>query len=164
MNHDSGTYAASKIVDRQAIVYICTNDDNIVNSPAFLQPAMTSEILYETFDLTSSTTILGLLYGIAFTLYCLCSRLLCLQLSVPDKRKQARFNLVYISLVLICGTTYLALVTRFMQLAYINHANDPEGPRGFKVSYNSTTEIFGVGIGIFDLAVETLTMAIQVGY
>lgn len=125
---------------------------------------MTTELLYEAFDLLSSTTILGVLYGIAFTLYCHCARLLCLQLSNPGRRKQARFSLAYISLILICGTAYLALVARFMQLAYIDHANDPGGPRGFKVSYNSTTEIYGAAIGIFDLAVEVLTMAIQVSY
>lgn len=118
--------------------------------------------LIEALDLISNTTVLGVLHGIAFTLYCLCARPLYLQTREPDKRGQARFTLTYISLLLLCAMIYLILTVRMNQLAYINHADFPGGPFEYEKTYNSTTESYEIAIGLFDMIVEALTMAIQV--
>lgn len=125
-----------------------------------------SRISWEAFDLISNTTILGVFYGIAFTLYCLCVRSLYLQLQDPDLRRQTRFTICYISLLFFCSTTYLALCARMGQLAYVNHASDfPGGPLEYehnRPSLESTANI--TTTSILGLIVEILTIAMQVSY
>ncbi len=118
--------------------------------------------LDEALDLIGCTTILGVSYGIAFTLYCLCAQSLYSQLRKPDQRRQARFNLGYISLLWFCATGVLAANARLIQLAYINHANSPGGPLGFEAEISSTTSPLSIIICSFDLTIEVLTVAIQV--
>lgn len=59
--------------------------------------------LFEALDLISSTTILGVFYGIVFSLYVLCGWSLYLKLQNPDKRRQAKFSLGYISVLFFCA-------------------------------------------------------------
>jgi hypothetical protein len=119
--------------------------------------------LLEAFDIIGCTTILGALYGIAFMLYCLCARSLYLQLQEPDKRRQARFTIGYISLQLFCATAYTALNARGIQLAYIDHADFPGGPLIYEASNQPTLRPYMIAASILDLTLQTLTMAIQVG-
>src|SRR5689334_20733194 len=95
-------------------------------------------ILTETFDLIGSTTILGVFYGIAFTLYCLCARSLYLQLQEPNKQRQTRFTLGWMTLLLFCATIYLALNAGIGQLAYIRHADFPGGPVSYEASLTNS--------------------------
>ncbi|KXN84542.1 hypothetical protein AN958_12353 [Leucoagaricus sp. SymC.cos] len=73
------------------------------------------------------TTINGTLYGIAFTLFCLCALSLYLQLRDPEHRRQTIFTLVHMSFIMAIGLINLAVDARGMQESFINHADDPEG-------------------------------------
>ncbi len=118
--------------------------------------------IWEALDLIGSTTILGVSYGIALTLYFLCARSLYLQLQVPDKRRQARFTLAYISILLFCATCILAMNTRIDQLAYTNHADFLGGPLEYEALYNPTNNFIYIADAILDLIVETSLMGIKV--
>ncbi len=73
-------------------------------------PAAQSRLfLYEALDLIGCTAILGVSYGIAFTLYCLCSHSLYSQLHKPDRQQLATLTLCYISLLFFCATGFIAL-------------------------------------------------------
>jgi hypothetical protein len=120
--------------------------------------------LSKVLNLISGTTIIGVLYGITFTLYCLCAWSLYLQLKKPDNRRRARFSLGYISFLFFCATGAIGSSGRIIQLTYINHANFPGGPLGYEATYNSTTiSCFTIG-GTLEVIIEVLTMAIQVGH
>ncbi len=120
--------------------------------------------LLEKLDLLSNTTILGTLYGIVVTLYCLCSLSLYRQIREPDLQRQAKFTLGYISLILFLVTAYLGLNARTMSVVYIDHANFPGGALQYEVSLDSLAKKYGIAGGIIDFSVEVLTMIIQVGY
>lgn len=128
-------------------------------------PVTSQSLLFflETLDLIGSTTFLGALYGIIFAVYCLCAQSLYLQLREPDKRRQARFTLGYISLQFVCVTAYVALNARAMQLVYVEHADFPGGPWIYENSNDPTLTPYKIAASIIDLALQTLTMGIQVG-
>ncbi|KAF9445262.1 hypothetical protein P691DRAFT_651710, partial [Macrolepiota fuliginosa MF-IS2] len=75
----------------------------------------------EDVDLISLTTINGVLYGIALSLFILFARSLYSQLKDPDFRRQSIFMFSYTCVVMICGIVYLALMTQTTQLTYIDH-------------------------------------------
>ncbi len=119
-------------------------------------------LLLEAFDLISCTTVPGVVYGVTFMLFCLCARLLYLELQVPARRKEARFNLFnlgFISVQLCFATIYVALNARTIQLAYIDHADFPGGPVAYELLANVP---YVVAAGIFNLPLQTLKIAIQV--
>ncbi len=121
--------------------------------------------LLESFDLFSSTTILGALYGIALALYCSCARSLYLRLQEANKQRQTLFALAYISLVLLLTTVNLALIAQIIQLDYVNHPNFPGGPFVYETSMNnSTLRPYATANGILDLAVKVMMLAIQVSH
>jgi hypothetical protein len=92
-----------------------------------------SRLLYaETVDLVSLTTIGAVLYGIVFTLYCLCTWASYFQLREPDRHRQAISSLVYTSLVMLCGLGVLATDTYYIQTSFINHASYPGGPQAYE--------------------------------
>lgn len=119
---------------------------------------------FEAFDLNSSTTVVGFLYGIIFTLYFLCTWSLYLELQRLDKRRQAKFSLGYISLLFVCATVLLAVNARMIQVAYLDHPDFPGGPLYYEFSSNPTTNSYQAIGGILSLIIEVLTMAIQVGH
>ncbi len=129
-----------------------------------MSAAQSTIFLFEALDVLGCTTVLGVFYGIALTLYCLCAQSLYSQLHKPDQQRQAQFNLGYVSLLLFCATGILALNTRMIQLAYINHADFPGGPFAFEGDRNSTTSSLILPSNILDLTIEILTMAIQVSH
>lgn len=120
--------------------------------------------LWEALDLIGCTTILGVSYGIAFTLYCLCAQSLYLQPREPDQRRQARFTLGYSSLLLFFATGTLVSNGRMTQLGYVNHRADfPGGPLAFEANKQSPTTISLMLAGsILELVTDMLTMAVQV--
>ncbi len=123
---------------------------------------MDTEItLSEALDLISSTTVTAGLYGLIFTLYCLCLCSLYPQLREPDHRGQVIFTMVYTSIIIFCLTIFLALNARIIQLAYINHKDYPGGPMGYESSVLFTQPIFLLSSSL-SLIVEILTTAIQV--
>lgn len=121
--------------------------------------------LDEALDLIGCTTILGVSYGIAFSLYCPCAWSLYLKIRQPDKRYQAGSTLGYITLLFFCATAYLSMNVRVIQLAYINHADFPGGPLRYEGSFDSATIPYDGAAEILDFVIEVLIMAIQVsGY
>lgn len=120
--------------------------------------------LFETFDIITCTVAIGVLYGIAFTLYCLSAWPLYCQLQEPDKRRRARFTLGCISLLLLCATGILALNSRIIQLAYIDYADFLGGPPVFELSHNSAINPYDGANTVLDFIVEAVTMAIQVSH
>lgn len=120
--------------------------------------------LFEAFDIISCTTTIGVLYGIAFTLYCLCSVPLYSNLQKPNMRRRARFSFFYISFLTVGITGILLTNGRVIQIAYINYADFPGGPLQYEASSNSFTNSIGVIGSILDSIVEALTAAIQVGH
>ncbi len=136
---------------------------SIANTLPFQRSQMSSELLlYEALDLIGSTIILGVSYGVAFTLYCLCAQSLYSQLHKPDQRRQTQFTFGYISFLLFCATSILALSGRIIQLAYINHGNSPGGPFAFEGERNSITTSLSLAGNVLELTIEVLTMTIQV--
>lgn len=140
---------------------------NIVSCSPFRQPTMAAEstlFLSEALVLISSTAILGILYGVIFILYVLCAWSLCLELQKPDKQRQARFSLGYVSFLFFCATGFLIVNTRSGQLVFINHADFPGGPLAYVILYNSTMDPYWTINGVLELIIEVFTMMIQVGH
>lgn len=117
---------------------------------------------FEVFNLISSTTILGVLYGATFVLYCLCAWSLYLKFQKSDKQRYAKFSFGYISFLFFCLTGLLALNSRMVQVVYINNADFPGGPLEYQRSYNSITKSYLTAGSTLNFIVEVLTMAIQV--
>lgn len=120
--------------------------------------------LFEAFDLIGNTTIVGVLYGITFVLYCLCARPLYLKLQRrPEEGGRAWFSLGYISLLFLYTTILLAVNARVIQLAYIDHPDFPGGPLGYEgLASNPGISSYSAVANILDLIVKVSTMAIQV--
>ncbi|KAF9445027.1 hypothetical protein P691DRAFT_785804 [Macrolepiota fuliginosa MF-IS2] len=118
-------------------------------------------LLSEAIDLVSFTTINGLLYGIALSLYALSARSLYLQLKDPDRRRQATFMFIYSSAVMAFGLVYFALATRVAIIAYLFHNNFVGNP-----ILEQITQLFndppGIARDVFNLLVDTMTLAIQI--
>lgn len=121
-----------------------------------------SEIVFESVQLIGRTTILGVFYGIAFSLYCLCARLLYLQLQEPDQRRRARLSLGYISVLMFCTLGSLAVNTGMMQLVYVKHRDFPGGPLGFQAQLNAVTTGYALTASVFDFIVLVSILATQV--
>lgn len=91
------------------------------------------------------TILCGFGYGVAFTLYCICSRVLYAQLWQPQTRQRAAFMLTYISVVVLCGGLYFASASRVVQLAYADFRNYPDGPFAYTVLiFSSPDDVLGV--------------------
>ncbi|KAF9444352.1 hypothetical protein P691DRAFT_778320 [Macrolepiota fuliginosa MF-IS2] len=124
-------------------------------------PGRAQLLLFESLDLIASTTIGGLLWGIAFTLYIFCVLSLYPQLKKPHQRRQAQLTLVYSSVVMICGIMFLATTTWITQQAYIYHNDFSAGPIEYETLYLRVQPIGILGI-IFSVALDFLTLAIQI--
>ncbi len=135
----------------------------------FQQHKMSAEsqdklFLYEACDLIGSTTVIGVSYGIPFSLYSLCARPLYLQLREQEKQRRAGFTIGCISLLLFCETGNLAMNSRLIQVSYINHADFPGGVRAYEFSHSSAAISFYTTFGILELIVEVTAMSIQVSF
>ncbi|KAF9447027.1 hypothetical protein P691DRAFT_823347 [Macrolepiota fuliginosa MF-IS2] len=118
-------------------------------------------LLWESLDLISSTTINGVLYGIALSLYVLASRALYPQLKISGQQKHAVFMFVYTSLVMTCGVILLVLSMRRVQLAYIDHNTFPGEPFEYLKAYSYSQPV-GIGEAVFNLVNDVLTLGIQI--
>lgn len=103
-----------------------------------------TDILNDAVNLVS-TIICGFGYGIAFTLYCICARVLYSQLWLPGKQRRARFMLAYITIVTFCGGLYLASASRVAQLGYVDFRNYPGGPYAYTLFiFSAPDSVLGV--------------------
>ena len=121
-----------------------------------------SAFLAQVLDLVTSIAVMGVLYGIAFSLYCFCAWSFLLQLRRPDKRSRAGFLLGYISILLACLTGFIGLNARMIQPAFVTKANFPGGPMTYEKSFNTTVNAYITAAGVLTLIIEVSTMAIQV--
>lgn len=117
--------------------------------------------LIEAFGLISCTTIFGVFYGTAFSLYCLCAQPLYLKLHNPENRWQAMFSLGYTSFLFFCATGFFLLNVWVIPLVYINHGG-VGGPFGYGKSFNSVLNPYQAAGGILDFIIKVSTVAIQV--
>lgn len=126
----------------------------------------TDKLLIESFDLIGSTTICGISYGIALTLYFVCVRSLHLRLrkrNVYGWRK-ASLWLGFISLAMLCATIYLVMDSRTIQMAYIkNRDQAPGGPLNYERVVLAAQNISILAPLAF-IVVAFLTMSVQVSF
>ncbi|KAF9442904.1 hypothetical protein P691DRAFT_809760 [Macrolepiota fuliginosa MF-IS2] len=125
-------------------------------------PGCTQLLLFKSLDLVASTTIGGLLWGIALSLYTLCTLSLLPQIQGLNHhdQQQAIFTLVYSSVVMICGILFLAATTWVTQQAYVYHNDFPGGPIEYKTLYLHAQPVGVIGI-VFSVTLDLLTIAIQ---
>jgi hypothetical protein len=120
-----------------------------------------SDILGDAINLIA-VILCGFGYGIVFTLYCACARVLYFQYQKTDRRKQALFMLVYITILTIFGGLYFASNARVTQLAYVNFRNYPLGPNDYTLlMYSSPINLLGV---VTYAMIGWMTDAILVGF
>ncbi|KAJ6490171.1 hypothetical protein DFH09DRAFT_1208884 [Mycena vulgaris] len=95
-------------------------------------------------NLVSSTTIAAVAYGVMFTLWSICVYFLLQQIRTSSReRVRSVVFLVYISLLFVLGTIYLATTTLATQLSYVQNHNFPGGP----AAYNNFV-LFSEPVGI----------------
>jgi hypothetical protein len=111
-------------------------------------------------ELVTTTTVAGTLYGIAFTLFCLYIHSLTPQLRDGDRKRQAKFMLVYSTVIMFCGLVNLVTNTWITQDGYIKHADNFGGPF-YYISSNFRTPVIIVSFTC-QMAIDVLTSAIQV--
>ncbi|KAF9443087.1 hypothetical protein P691DRAFT_680251 [Macrolepiota fuliginosa MF-IS2] len=119
--------------------------------------------LFESLNLVASTTIGGLLWGIALSLYTLCTLSLLPQIRAKNHqdRRQAVFTFVHTSLVMTCGILFLTATTWITQQAYIYHNDFAGRPIEYEILYLHALPVGIVSI-VFSVALDFLTIAIQI--
>ncbi|EKM75188.1 hypothetical protein AGABI1DRAFT_132439 [Agaricus bisporus var. burnettii JB137-S8] len=124
-------------------------------------PLQGSLLLSTQFELVSSTTAAGTLYGIAFSLYCLYLHASLPQLRGLDRRRRTQFMITYSTIIMLCGLYYLVSNAWVVQDAYIKHANFPGGPVLYVSSTFLTQPVIAVGLVCVSV-VDISTAAIQI--
>jgi hypothetical protein len=72
-------------------------------------------------ELVSLTSLRGVLFGIAFTLYCLCTQIWYKNfLNKPDRRKRTLFVFGYSTLIMIAALISFATDTHLVVLAFLD--------------------------------------------
>ncbi|KAF5344957.1 hypothetical protein D9756_011504 [Leucocoprinus leucothites] len=89
---------------------------------------MDSEIIhhFEAIDFVSTTTIQAIFYGIGFTLYCMCQRMLYRDFRKGHRPRHTMVLFFHSLLVLVVASTILVILTQTTLLAYLDH-NDSVG-------------------------------------
>lgn len=126
----------------------------------------TDQLVFESFDLIGSTTICGISYGIALTLYFICARSMCLRLRRRDEHRwrNTLLWLGFISLAMLCATIYLVMDSRTIQMAYINNRDQaPGGPINYERVILAAQNIHILAPLTF-IIVALLTMFVQVSF
>jgi amino acid transporter len=118
-------------------------------------------LLANQLELVSTTTVAGTFYGIAFTLFCLYVHSLAPRLRDEDRKRQAKFMLVYSAVIMLCGLYNLVSNAWVTQNAYIKHADYLGGPILYIESTFRSDRGIAVGFAC-QVAVDILTSAIQV--
>src|SRR5262249_29632967 len=102
-------------------------------------------------DLIGRGTVGSALYGLSFTLYCLCLQSSAVRLVDRSQKKKTITTLIHMTSVMAVGLLYLALDIRSLQMAYIDQACSQNGP----LNYESAV-IAWMPIGIADKALGTI--------
>ncbi|KAF9447798.1 hypothetical protein P691DRAFT_760459 [Macrolepiota fuliginosa MF-IS2] len=120
-------------------------------------------LLWENLELVASTTINGVLCGIALSLYFLSARSLYPQLKDPHQRRPYTiFMFVYASVVMICGIIFLASSTWGAQSAYISHNTFPGGAQEYFQSTYQFKQPGGIIESASGITVDILTVGVQI--
>jgi hypothetical protein len=131
--------------------------DNSTATP----PLQGELLLLNQLELVTPTTVGGTLYGIAFTLFCLYVHSLAPQLRDGDRKRQAKFMLVYSTVIMLCGVYSLVYNAWGNQDAYIKHSDFPGGPYGYIQSINRGNAAVTI-LFTSQVVIDILTSAIQV--
>jgi hypothetical protein len=127
-------------------------------------PTLTGPLLFLTqIELVTPTTVAGTFYGIAVTLFSLYVHALASRLREGDRKRQARFMLVYSTVIMLCGLYSLVANAWVAQDAYIRHSDYPEGPYAYIISTYLSTPVIPIGL-VCQALIDILTLAIQVCY
>jgi hypothetical protein len=118
-------------------------------------------LLLNQFQVVAPTTVGGTLYGIAFTLFCLYAHSLVVEIRNGDRKRQAKFMLVYSTVIMLCGLYNLVINAWMTQRTYIGHANYSGGPYAYKRLAYRITPVTVAGLSC-QATVDVLTGAIQV--
>ncbi|KAF9446276.1 hypothetical protein P691DRAFT_214834 [Macrolepiota fuliginosa MF-IS2] len=118
-------------------------------------------LLWEDLNLITPTTINGVLYGIAMSLYVLSARSFYPQFKDPHQWRHATFMFVYTSVMLFSGIAVLALSTQEIQLSYIKHNTFLGEPVTFDQFY-VPRQPDGIANNVFGIIVDFLTAGIQI--
>ncbi|KAF7776620.1 hypothetical protein Agabi119p4_5013 [Agaricus bisporus var. burnettii] len=119
-------------------------------------------LLATQFELVCSTAVAGCFYGIAFVLFCQYVYSLIPQIRGGDRKRQAKFMLVYTIIMMLCGLYFFIANIVTIQDAYIKHANYPGGPYLYEQSALFHGQpVLGVGLAC-QAMVNMLTSAIQI--
>lgn len=94
-------------------------------------PSEPSDVLFSEKTWLQGAILTGVGYGIVFTLFTQCLRALLLNIN-RENRKQRIFFLVYISILFILGTLFMAACAQMTQLSFVQYRNYPTGPSGYE--------------------------------
>ncbi|KAL0058280.1 hypothetical protein AAF712_015051 [Marasmius tenuissimus] len=106
------------------------------------------QLQHDSLNLIGSTTICGIAYGVMLTLLVICA----FEYSKHIRNSRpAMFQLIYISIMAISGTLYVASNTRTIELAYVFNRNFPEGPAAYNL-YIFSEPITVLGVAAYFIA------------
>jgi hypothetical protein len=100
-------------------------------------------------------------YGVAFTLYGMCTRSLVRRLGKPGQRKITLITLTYTTFAIACGSAYLGLTHYMNQMSYVFHRDFPGGPSVYQAVVLVNQPPF-LAFVILMAIVDWLTLGVQV--
>lgn len=119
-------------------------------------PDESSETLLAEKGWLQGTVISAVAYGIDVALYFMCFHLLLRKMNRTNYKKHLPL-LMYITLVFILSTLFMAALANFTQLAFIQYRNYPGGPNAFE------NNMFGIPVDNLGNACGLITMILSDG-
>ena len=94
-------------------------------------PSEPSDVLFSEKTWLQGAILTGVGYGVVFTLFTQCFRALLLSINQANRTQQI-FFLVYISILFILGTLFMAACAQMTQLSFVQYRDYPTGPSGYE--------------------------------
>jgi hypothetical protein len=124
--------------------------------------------LEASFRLSESLLLFGSMvcaatYGVALTLYCICTRALLRRLRKPGiQRRTTYITLIYTTFAMACVTAYLGINHFFLQVSYIFHRDDFSGAPIIYYAFMLATDPVMVACTLLFAILDWLTLGVQV--
>jgi hypothetical protein len=116
----------------------------------------------EAIDLVSNTAVIGVLFGIGFTLYCNCVQLMIKDFRNGDRPRQTAISFVYSSLIVFCAAVSFGTNVQLRILAYINHNDTLDVSSTYVGPLYQNNEPLYILNGFSPVVMEVLIMAMEV--
>ncbi|KAH9834557.1 uncharacterized protein C8Q71DRAFT_859538 [Rhodofomes roseus] len=100
-------------------------------SNASWTPDEPADVLFSEKTWLQGAILTGVGYGIVFTLFTQCFRALLLDMNRANMKRRV-FFLIYITIMFILGTIFMAACAEMTQLSFIQYRNYPTGPSGYE--------------------------------